>query len=66
MLGEKLNDLIQAVKEIGNWEGLCTNLGVSQGKIDALWASTPEILWTLRKQPAYTSIILQRRKSEEE
>ena len=35
-LGENLNDLIQAVKEIDNWKGLCTNLGVSQGKIDAL------------------------------
>jgi hypothetical protein len=31
-----LNDLIQAVKEIGNWRGLCTNLGVDEGVMDTL------------------------------
>ena len=31
-----MNDLIQAVKDIGNWRGLCTNLGVSEGVIDTL------------------------------
>ena len=40
---QKLNDLIQAVKEIGNWEGLCTNLGISEGKIDALIHSTATV-----------------------
>ena len=40
---QKLNDLIQAVKEIGNWKGLCTNLDVSQGKIDALIHSTATV-----------------------
>ena len=33
---KKKNDLIQAVKDIGNWHGLCTNLGVSDGKMDSL------------------------------
>ena len=39
MLGDdiqKLKDLIQAVKEIGNWRGLCTNLGVTEGVMDTL------------------------------
>ena len=40
---QKLNDLIQAVKEIGNWEGLCTNLGVNEGKIDAFIHSTATV-----------------------
>ena len=40
---QKLNDLIQAVKEIGNWRGLCTNLGVNEGKIDALIHSTATV-----------------------
>ena len=31
-----MNNLIQAVKDIGNWHGLCTNLGVSEGVIDTL------------------------------
>jgi plasmid maintenance system antidote protein VapI len=33
---QKPNDLIQAVKEIGDWQGLCTNLGVDEGVIDTL------------------------------
>ena len=40
---KKVNDLIQAVKEIGNWRGLCTNLGVNEGKIDALIHSTATV-----------------------
>ena len=36
----KPNDLIQAVKDIGDWRGLCTNLGVSEGEMDALVHST--------------------------
>ena len=40
---QKVNDLIQAVQEIGDWEGLCTNLGVSEGKIDALVHSTATV-----------------------
>ena len=33
---KKLNDLIQAVQEVGDWIGLCRNLGVSEGKLDTL------------------------------
>lgn len=46
MLGDdiqKLNDLIQAVQEIGDWQGLCTNLGVNEGKIDSLIHSTATV-----------------------
>ena len=39
-----MNDLIQAaVKDIGNWRGLCTNLGVSEGVIDTLIYSTATV-----------------------
>ena len=40
---QKLNDLIQAVKDIGDWQGLCTNLGVSEGVIDTLVHSTATV-----------------------
>ena len=33
---EKLNDLIQAVKDVGNWKGLCRNLDVDEGIMDTL------------------------------
>ena len=39
----KLNDLIQAVKDIGDWRGLCTNLGVSDGEMDVLIHSTSTV-----------------------
>ena len=29
-----MNDLIQAVKDIGDWRSLCMNLGVSEGEMD--------------------------------
>ena len=38
-----MNSLIQAVKDIGNWHGLCTNLGVSEGVIDTLIYSTATV-----------------------
>ena len=38
-----MNALIQAVKDIGNWRGLCTNLGVSEGVIDTLIYSTTTV-----------------------
>jgi pyruvate-formate lyase-activating enzyme len=38
-----LNDLIQAVEKIGNWRGLCTNLGVDEGVMDALIHSTATV-----------------------
>jgi hypothetical protein len=37
---KKVNDLIQAVVEIGDWRGLCTSLGVDEGVLDALYHST--------------------------
>ena len=40
---QEVNDLIQAVKKIGDWKGLCTNLGVSEGKINALVHSTATV-----------------------
>ena len=40
---KKVNDLIQAVKEIGNWRGLCTNLGVNEAEMDKLKYSTDTV-----------------------
>ena len=37
---QNFNELIQAVKEIGNWRGLCSNLGVGQEVMDPLIHST--------------------------
>ena len=33
---KNLNDLIQAVKDVGNWKGLCRNLDVDEGTMDKL------------------------------
>ena len=33
---ENFQDLVQAVKGVGNWRGLCLNLDVDQGIIDTL------------------------------
>ena len=38
-----MNDLIQAVKDIGDWRGLCTNLGVNDGVIETLVHSTTSV-----------------------
>ena len=40
---QNFNELIQAVKEIGNWRGLCSNLGVGQEVMDPLIHSTDVI-----------------------
>ena len=32
----KPNDLIQAVKDVGDWKGLCRNLDVDEGTMDIL------------------------------
>ena len=32
----KLNDLIQAVEDVGDWKGLCRNLDVDEGTMDTL------------------------------
>ena len=32
----KVNDLIQAVKDVGDWKGLCRNLDVDEGTMDVL------------------------------
>ena len=40
---DKDQDLIQAVKDIGDWRGLCMNLGVAEGKMNFLVnAAKPE------------------------
>ena len=46
---KKVNDLIQAVKEIGNWLGLCTNLGVTEGVMDRLKYSTDAVTVDAKK-----------------
>ena len=46
---QEVNDLIQAVQEIGDWQGLCTNLGVSEGKIEALVHSTATVTVDAKK-----------------
>ena len=38
-----MNDLIQAVKGIGDWQALCTNLGVDDGILEALVHSTTTV-----------------------
>lgn len=38
-----LHDLLQAVKSIGNWRGLCTNLKVDGGEMDKLVYSNTNI-----------------------
>ena len=40
---QNLNDLIQAVKGIGDWQALCTNLGVNDGVIETLIHSTTTV-----------------------
>ena len=40
---KKVKDLIQAVKEIGNWRGLCTNLDVNEGVMDSLQHSSDTV-----------------------
>ena len=32
----KLNDLIQALQDVGDWKGLCRNLDVDEGTMDTL------------------------------
>ena len=38
-----MNDLIQAVKDIGDWQALCTNLGVDDGVLETLVHSTTTV-----------------------
>ena len=33
---KEIQDLIQAVKDVGNWRALCMNLRVNEGKMDSL------------------------------
>ena len=33
---KKLNDLIQAVQDVGDWKGLCRNLDIDEGTMDSL------------------------------
>ena len=33
---ENIQDLIQAVKDVGDWRALCTNLKINEGKMDFL------------------------------
>ena len=40
---QNLNDLIQAVKDIGDWQALCTNLGVDDGVLETLVHSTTTV-----------------------